>query len=119
MSIIPLNDKEIFRLTLVSHSSIMRLVFVTTASRKIVSSPSSPIRKRLKGCHYIDVRIEVSEAKYGYARNDTAKERYEDDELCIVLRVFAGERMIALGCWGRVGRQMTQHSLRGSVIMGV
>jgi len=27
MSIIPLNDKEIFRLTPVPHSSIMRLIF--------------------------------------------------------------------------------------------
>ena len=31
-------------------------------------------RKRLKGCHYIDVRREISEAKggYGYAHNRTA-----------------------------------------------
>ena len=30
-------------------------------------------RKRLKGCHYIDVRREISEANGGYAHNSTAK----------------------------------------------
>jgi hypothetical protein len=45
MSIIPLNDKEIFRLTPVPHSSIMRLVFVIKEFKKIGSFPSSPINE--------------------------------------------------------------------------
>jgi hypothetical protein len=32
-------------------------------------------RKRLKGCHSIDLCADVSEAKGGYAQNGTAKER--------------------------------------------
>jgi PmbA protein len=38
-------------------------------------------RKRLRGCQYIDVRIEVSESKGAYAQNGTAKESYEDAEI--------------------------------------
>lgn len=58
-------------------------------------------RKRLKGCHYLDVRIEVSEAKGAYAQNGTAKESLEDAELSMGIRVHAGESMIAPGYFGR------------------
>jgi TldD protein len=59
-------------------------------------------RKRLKGCHYIDVRLEVSEARGGYAQNGTAKESYEDAELSMGIRVHAGESMSAPGYFGRM-----------------
>jgi TldD protein len=59
-------------------------------------------RKRLQGCHYIDVRLEVSEAKGGYAQNGAAKESYGDAELSMGIRVHAGESMIAPGYFGRV-----------------
>jgi hypothetical protein len=59
-------------------------------------------RKRLRGCRHIDVRIEVSEAKGGYAQNGTAKESYEDAELSMGIRVHAGEGMIAPGYFGRL-----------------
>lgn len=67
-------------------------------------------RKRLKGCHYIDVRIEVSESKGGYAQNGTAKESLEDAEISMGIRVHAGETMTAPGYYGRVlGRTDLQH----------
>jgi TldD protein len=59
-------------------------------------------RKRLKGCRYIDVRVEVSETKGGYAQNGTAKDSYEDAELSMGIRVHAGEGMIALGYFGHL-----------------
>jgi predicted Zn-dependent protease len=58
-------------------------------------------RQRLRGCQYIDVRIEVSEFKGAYAQNGTAKESYEDAEIAIGIRVHAGEHMIAPGYFGR------------------
>lgn len=59
-------------------------------------------RTRLKGCQYIDLRIEVSEAKGGYAQNGSAKETYEDAEISMGIRVYAGESMLAPGHYGRV-----------------
>jgi TldD protein len=59
-------------------------------------------RRRLKGCHYLDVRLEVSESKGAYAQNGTAKESSEDGELSMGIRVHAGESMIAPGYFGRV-----------------
>ncbi len=59
-------------------------------------------RKRLRGCQYIDVRIEVSESKGAYAQSGTAKESYEDAEIAMGIRVHAGEHMIAPGYFGRV-----------------
>ena len=45
ISIIPLSDKEIFRLTPVSHSSIMRLDFVIEKRRKIEAVPLSRLNE--------------------------------------------------------------------------
>jgi hypothetical protein len=45
MAIIPLNDKEIFRLTPVAHSSIMRLAFVIKEFGKFGFLPSPALNE--------------------------------------------------------------------------
>jgi predicted Zn-dependent protease len=58
-------------------------------------------RNHLKGCHDLDVRLEVSEAKGACVQNGTAKQSYDDAELSIGIRVHAGESMIAPGYFRR------------------
>jgi hypothetical protein len=48
-------------------------------------------RTRLKGCHYVDVRVDCNEGKGGYAQDGTAEERDEDADLSKGIRVRAGE----------------------------
>ncbi|MBI3327491.1 MAG: hypothetical protein HYZ81_12420, partial [Nitrospinae bacterium] len=76
-------------------------------------------RTRLKGCQYIDVRIEVSESKGAYAQNGTAKESQEDAEISMGVRVHAGESMLAPGHYGRVLGSTDVQNLEGIVSEGI
>jgi hypothetical protein len=72
-------------------------------------------RKRMKGCHCLDVRIEASESKGGYAQDGTAKESLEDAEPSMGIRVHAGKSMIAPGYFGKTFRQFA-HDLAQDTI---
>ena len=76
-------------------------------------------RKRLKGCQYIDIRVEVSESKGAYAQSGTAKESQEDAEISMGLRVLAGESMIAPGYYGRVLGSVDLENLESVVGEGI
>jgi len=76
-------------------------------------------RTRLKGCQYIDVRIEVSESKGAYAQHGTPKESQEDAEISMGVRVHAGESMIAPGHYGRVLGSTDLQNLEGIVSEGI
>ncbi len=76
-------------------------------------------RKRLKGCQYIDIRVEVSESKGAYAQNGSAKESQEDAEISMGIRVLAGESMIAPGHYGCVLGSVDLQNLEKMVGEGI
>ena len=101
MSIISLNDKEIFRLTPVPHSLIMRLTFVIKACGKIKSLPLSPINENAKRA--ATTSMDASKAvklKRHCVQNAPIKENYEDADPFICLRVLTGNSTTTLGYLG-------------------
>jgi TldD protein len=54
-------------------------------------------QKSLKGCHYIDVRTEVSESKFAMAQKGAPKESAEESQMSFGVRVIAGDNLKAPG----------------------
>jgi TldD protein len=58
--------------------------------------------RRLRGCRYADIRVQVDEAQSATAENGGSKHSSRDYAFSVGIRALSGDRIVAAGYFGRV-----------------